>query len=156
MTTSYFEEPISRKPFWMLHMKVPYSKGRRDAKMTDAGDFQPSGTTDSATERERGGERNWPPNPADFLRIKGLLIVTRSLLAHSNLSRSHFNSKFCHEPRDCCLTYVRETETISKQVKRYLETKSLLCHFRGHEALKYSAAPRSGNDIMYSTSRRIR
>ena len=56
----------------------PYSMGRRDAKMTDAGDFQPSGTTDSATERE-GRERNWPPNPADFLRIKGLLIVTRSL-----------------------------------------------------------------------------
>ena len=62
-------------------MKVPYSKGRGDAKMTNAGDFQPSGTTDSATEREGEGERerNWPPNPADFLRIKGLLIVTRSL-----------------------------------------------------------------------------
>ena len=38
-------------------MVVPYSKGRRDAKMTDAGDFQPSGTTDSATERGRGGEK---------------------------------------------------------------------------------------------------
>ena len=86
--------------------------------MTDAGDFQPSGTTDSATEREGEGERerNWPPNPADFLRIKGLLIVTRSL-AHSNLSRSHFNSKFCHEPGNYCSTYVRETETISKQLK---------------------------------------
>ena len=41
----------------MLRMKVPYSKGRGDAKMTNAGDFQPSGTTDSATEREGEGER---------------------------------------------------------------------------------------------------
>ena len=86
--------------------------------MTNAGDFQPSGTTDSATEREREGERNWPPNPADFLRIKGLLIVTRSL-AHSNLSRSHFNSKFCHEQSNLLdlrkgnRNYRQTSETIS-------------------------------------------
>ena len=57
------------------------------ARVTDARDFQPSGTPVQWRIGEReGGVRNWPPNPTDFLRMKGLLIVVQICHARSRFT----------------------------------------------------------------------
>ena len=139
-------------------MNVPLQHGEKGCQNDRCRGFPPKWNNRQCNrERERGREKLAAKSRGFFAdqRIADCHSLARSLefvaisLQFEVLSRT---GQLLLDLRKGNRNYKQTIEALILKQRAFY----VMCHFRGHEALKYSAAPRSGNDIMYSTSRRIR